>query len=151
MKRISDRRPVWLTKQRQEDIYSRWRELMVAVFRHNGMLVAHPKWKGFYKEMMMRLAEDPFWINGVMLLPDQEPVMMFKVEIPQDNLYAWTPKGGIQTPSQFMGPTGFGRLGWKAPSEDGVQPWETAKVPKGEQKPLTPEWTVPTEEEDDQE
>lgn len=133
---ISDRRPIWLTPKMEEDLYLRWRELMGAVHRRGGMLVAHPKWSGLYSDFIARLMEDEFWTNAVGLLPDQDPMMVFNLAVPEDDLYAWTEKDGLQTPIEFFGNVGFGRLNWAAPRADGVMPWGEAKPSKA-QRPVS--------------
>jgi hypothetical protein len=55
--------------------------------------------------------------------------------LPIDNAYIWTPAGKIQTPAEFFGSTGFGRLNIGTPSSDGVMPW---KAPK-DAKSITPD------------
>lgn len=139
MTTVSDRRPVWLTPQLEEDLYQRWREWMVAVARRGGILIAHPKWQGIYGDFLERLTADVMWYNAIPLLMDKEPMMMFRIEIPEDDLLIWTSKEKVQTPVQFFGDVGFGRLTASAPREGGVMPWSEAKVPKGATKAVTPD------------
>ena len=136
--RYSDRKPVWLTPQVMTDLYLRWREMMTATFRHGGLIIAHPKWEGMYRQFMEKLAEDDFWINAVILLPDRQPAMKFDALIPEDNLYVWTLSAGVQTPTQFFGNVGFGRLAFAAPRREGIQPWGEMK-PKGPPPVITPD------------
>ena len=139
-RRVSDRRPIWLTPEVQEDLYFRWRELMVVVKRRDAMLVAHPKWQGLYNDFMERLVEDEYWTLKVSLQRDPRPVMLFRIEVPEDDLLVWPGQGQkLLKPSEFIGDVGLGRVGWAAPREGGPQPWETAKVPKGKQKIITPD------------
>ena len=124
----------------EEDLYLRWRELMVATHRHGGNLASHPKWQGLYTDFIERLTEDPFWLQGVLFLPhevDRHPKMVFDEAVPEDELYAWTPVGKMETPTEFFGRTGFGRLTWATPREEGVMPWSEATLPKG--KIITPD------------
>lgn len=116
------------------DFYMRWREWMQVSAKHGAILVASPKHQDFFVDMQERLLEDPWW----KLLQLDPPPMLMKVEVPEDALLFWTEANGLQTPAEFIGPTGFGRLTAAAPSRHGVRPWSTAAF-KGKPKMLRPD------------
>ncbi len=131
--------PGWnMTEDQLTDFYARWREWVVVASLRGAIIVSSPKHQGVFKDLMERLLEDPWWmVRHLEVAP-----MMFKVEVPEDVLLFWTEKGGLQSPPEFLGNTGFGRLNAAAPTRDGVRPWETA-VPNGTLKRVTPDAEVP--------
>lgn len=131
--------PGWgMTPNQIDDFYLRWREMMKAVTIHGGLLVANPVHKGFFTDMVDRLKEDIFWITQV--FDTNQAGMMFRSSVPYDDLLVWTPKrrDKLETPTEFFGRVGFGRVGFKAPTREGVQPWETAK-PAPDARPINPD------------
>ena len=117
----------------------RWREWMVAVNRRNALLIAHPKWKGMYEMFMEKLNEDPFWRLQVVHAGNLKPLMIYSDEVSEDNLFIWTDAKGVQTPAEFFGPTGYGRLSIATPQRGGTQPWETANFNGEKPADLSPD------------
>jgi hypothetical protein len=112
--------------------------MMKAVTTHGGMLVANPTHKGFFQDMIDRLKEDVFWTTQI--YDTDRAGMIFRDTVPYDDLLIWTPKrrAKLETPTEFFGRVGFGRVGFKAPTRDGVQPWETA-TPASDARPIRPD------------
>jgi hypothetical protein len=100
---------------------------MLVAHRRGAILVAHPDHAAFLEDLVERLMEDTWWQLGTGAMIDQPALMMFKKEVPFDVMLFWTESGGLQTPAQFIGKTGFGRLTAAAPSANGVRPWATAQ------------------------
>ena len=133
-RQLRDGQGAWgMTPQQEDDFYSRWREWMVVAAVRGAVVVANPDHTGRFKDLSERLLEDPWWtLRGIHHAP-----MMFKEEVPYDALLFWVEGKGLQTPAEFIGRTGFGRMKAAAPTRDGVRSWDTVEVPEGEQKELT--------------
>ncbi len=148
--RTSDRRPSWLTPQMMETLYHRWKEWVIATHRRDALVAAHPKWRGLYNQFLERLSTDPWWLNANALLIDNAPRMLFSLDVPEDDLLIAPKPGVFETPAEFFGPTGFGRLSAAAPRIEGPQPWSEAKIPPGQQQPLTSDEQKPLTSGDDE-
>ena len=132
MTKIKD--PGWGMSSKQiDDFYYRWREMMKAVNSHGGILIANPAHKGFFTDLIDRLKEDVFWTPQI--LNTDQAGMMFRDTVPYDDLMIWTARHRLETPTQFFGRVGFGRMSFKAPTREGVRPWETA-VPDKDARPI---------------
>lgn len=135
-------RPYLLNNTLIEDHYHRWREMVLAVARHDGFLLAHVSHQGFYADLVERLAEDPWWkLSPVGVNPPQNYIG-WHPSLPKDEFFIWTRHRGVTTPRQFWGNSGFGRLVFRPISAEGVRPWTTADIPDGVLK----EWEFDTPE-----
>lgn len=128
-----------LTADIIEDHYHRWREVMKAVALHDGLLAGNPVHQPFYFDLFDRLREDPWWTNSPTGNKEPGEFMMWHPGVPDDLFLIWTKIAGLQTPTMFFGPTGFGRLQLRPISVEGVRPWSTADIPEGEAKPIIPD------------
>jgi hypothetical protein len=126
--------PFLITTSMVEDHYHRWREVLKAVAHHDGFLAGHPTHQGFYADLIDRLKEDPWWTMSPVGRNKPSQFIMWTDVVPEDQFLIWSKHRGIQTPSEFFGPTGFGRLTLRPISNDGVRPWSTADIPEGELK-----------------
>lgn len=139
--------PFMLTPEMVEDHYHRWREVVKAVAHRDGFLTGHPKHKGFYADFIDRLMGDEWWTLSPVGNKLPGDFIMWNPNVPDNLFLIWSRPGGIQTPAQFFGPTGFGRLTLRPISNDGIRSWDTADIPEGELKtfdsdPDTPSlWT----------
>jgi hypothetical protein len=113
-------RPAWGMSDKQwDDFYARWREWIVVASLRGAVLAMNTKHEGPMRDLTERLLEDPWWkIRKLTLSP-----MIFKPEVPEDDMLFWQ-DGRLFTPNEFLGNKGFGRLNAKAPSRDGVTPWQ---------------------------
>lgn len=133
-RQLHDGAGAWgMTPKQVDDFYSRWREWMVVASIRGAVVVANPDHTGFFKDLSERLMEDFWWtVRGIEHAP-----MLFKEEVPYDQLLFHVAGKGLLTPAELVGKTGFGRMSAAAPSRDGVRPWDTVDVPEGEQKELS--------------
>ena len=129
----ADRDLTNMTDDQVEDFYQRWKEWILAITRRDGLLVMHPKWAPFFDDLIQRLGEDVWW--KIAVPQGVVPMMRFDKNIPVNDAFIWTKAAKVQTPKQFFGPTGFGRLSIGVPSSDGVMPWVAPK----DAKPITPD------------
>lgn len=115
-----------MTKDQHEDFYHRWRDMMLAVTRHGGVLVAGKDHQPYFKDLLGRLNEDPWWklsnVGGNMA------VMMFRKEVPFDELLIWKGKGDLITITELLGNIGLGRYDKLGMASDEQRPW--AEDPK---------------------
>jgi hypothetical protein len=140
MKQIKD--PGWGMSPKQiDDFYLRWREMMKAVVSHGGILSANSAHSGFFADLIDRLKEDVFWTTQV--FDTSQAGMIFRSSVPYDDLWIWTARHRLETPTQFFGRIGFGRMSFKAPTREGVRPWESA-VPDEDARSMTPDTTKDT-------
>ena len=147
----TDRDLLGMTEDQVTDYYERWKEWMLAITRRGGVMIGNSKWAPFHKHLLERLLEDPWWRHAV---PSEvEPMLMFKDVVPEGSMFIWTAEKAVQTPRQFFGRTGFGRLNMATPSADGIQPWDTAHfdgtpailIPDDPENPVVKERKEPTE------
>lgn len=127
-----------MTPKQVDDFYEgRWKEWAMVAHRRDALICMHTDHQGIMKDLMERLIEDPWWILGT---AGAEPApIYFDSAIPYDDIYfKLTGIDGLLTPTQLLGPTGFGRMNAKAPTRDGVRPWETA-VPDADAHSITPD------------
>lgn len=125
----ADRDLTKMTTDQIDDFYERWKEWMLAITRRDGLMVMHPKYGPFFGDLIERLANDVWW--KVAVPKDVLPMMRFDPNVrPIDSAYIWTAIGKVQTPAEFFGRTGFGRLNIAVPSSAGVRGWDTFTPPK---------------------
>jgi len=136
---MSAPKPFMLTPTLIEDHYHRWREVMKAVALHDGFLMGHPSFRPFYTDLLERLREDPWWRNSPNGQHDHAEYLMWDNALPDNEFFIWSKLGGIHTPQQFFGPTGFGRLRLRPINVEGVRPWDTADVPADQVKDVSPD------------
>jgi len=133
---MSAPRAYLITESMIEDHYHRWREVMKAIAVRNGFLVGHKSLRPIYEDLVDRLREDPWWTLSPTGNQDPAQFLMWHPALPDDTFMIWAGPGQLQTPEQFFGPTGFGRLNLRPLSVEGVRPWETADVPLDQLKPI---------------
>lgn len=126
--------PMLITPTMVEDHYHRWREMVRAVATRDGYLVTSAKLLPFYRDLVDRLIEDVWWTNSPVGAKHPVEFLMWDHDIPDDIFLIWTAESGAQTPHEFFGPTGFGRLTFRPISNDGIRSWDTATVPDEELK-----------------
>ncbi len=117
-----------MTPDQLEDFYQRWKEWILAIARRDGLMVMHTRWAPFFSDLLQRLGEDPWWTLAVPA--EVVPMMRFDKNVPEMHAFIWTAVGKIQTPGEFFGPTGFGRIDIGLPSSEGVMPWKAPKDAK---------------------
>lgn len=113
------------TDARITDYYMRWREVALVVAKRNGVLVCNKMHEGFFRDMVDRLMDDPWWkLQNAGI----ELTMMAHPLCPEDELLIWDGKGPLLRMRQFLGTDkGFGSFGRiAAPNPDGVVDWGTA-------------------------
>jgi hypothetical protein len=123
------REQINMTENQITDFYERWKEWMVVAHRRGAVVVTHPDDEGFFIDLLDRLREDLGW-KSVAGIFDPARRLLYMEQIGQGNMMFWTKEEGLQTPKQFIGNVGFGRMNIARPSSDGVQPWHEFKVPK---------------------
>lgn len=131
--------PKLLTSEMVEDHYHRWREMVMAVSRHSGYLVANSSLLPFYRDLIDRLLADEWWTRSPQGGKHPAEFLMWVDIVPDDRFLIWTERRGMQTPRQFFGPSGFGRLTFRPISDDGVRPWDTAGDVLGRPKQIEPD------------
>jgi hypothetical protein len=102
------------------DFYERWKQIMLAADTRRYHMVTNPEHASFFKDLLERLLEDPFW---VLQRPGPPMELMFVTTCPREELVFWRKDTGAVTLPQMIGRTGLGRYTKAAmPSRDGVQP-----------------------------
>lgn len=103
-----------------EDYYMRWREVVLVVSKRGGVLVCNVKHEAFFRDMVERLKEDPWWkLQNAGI----EATMMAHPECPEEELLIWSGPGkGMTRMKVFLGTDkGFGSFERiMAPTPDGV-------------------------------
>lgn len=104
-----------------DDYYERWKQEMLTSTMRRYHMTTNPEHAPFFKDLVERLIEDPWWI---MQWPDPPMPMMFVTTCPRDEMLFWRADTGAVRMRDMIGSrTGHGRYTKAAmPSRDGVMP-----------------------------